>query len=122
MLSAGWPETVPGVTVDRQCGSSQQSLHFAVAGVVAGHYDAVVAGGVESMSRVPDARGTPPNMPFWIGEGPGRSRERDLHHFLRNRVSKSRRAMASPSRLRGAWKSPGLRSANSPKVATFPLM
>ncbi|ABK72443.1 thiolase family protein [Mycolicibacterium smegmatis] len=53
VLSAGWPETVPGVTVDRQCGSSQQSLHFAVAGVVAGHYDVVVAGGVESMSRTP---------------------------------------------------------------------
>lgn len=53
VLSAGWPETVPGVTVDRQCGSSQQSLHFAVAGVVAGHYDVVVAGGVESMTRTP---------------------------------------------------------------------
>jgi acetyl-CoA acetyltransferase family protein len=44
---------VPGVTVDRQCGSSQQSVHFAAAGVVAGHYDVVVAGGVESMSRTP---------------------------------------------------------------------
>lgn len=53
LLTAGWPESVPGVTVDRQCGSSQQSLHFAVAGVVAGHYDVVVAGGVESMSRTP---------------------------------------------------------------------
>jgi len=53
LLTAGWPETVPGVTVDRQCGSSQQSVHFAAAGVVAGHYDAVVAGGVESMSRIP---------------------------------------------------------------------
>ena len=53
LLAAGWPESVPGVTVDRQCGSSQQSIHFAAAGVVAGHYDAVVAGGVESMSRVP---------------------------------------------------------------------
>ncbi|ORA37070.1 thiolase family protein [Mycobacterium aquaticum] len=53
VLAAGWPETVPGVTVDRQCGSSQQSLHFAVAGVIAGHYDVVVAGGVESMSRTP---------------------------------------------------------------------
>ncbi len=52
LLTAGWPETVPGVTVDRQCGSSQQSVHFAAAGVVAGHYDVVVAGGVESMSRV----------------------------------------------------------------------
>ena len=53
LLTAGWPETVPGVTVDRQCGSSQQSVHFAAAGVVAGHYDIVVAGGVESMSRTP---------------------------------------------------------------------
>ncbi len=53
VLAAGWPESVPGVTVDRQCGSSQQSIHFAAAGVVAGHYDAVVAGGVESMSRTP---------------------------------------------------------------------
>jgi acetyl-CoA acyltransferase len=53
LLAAGWPESVPGVTVDRQCGSSQQSIHFAAAGLVAGHYDVVVAGGVESMSRVP---------------------------------------------------------------------
>ncbi|QZA08862.1 acetyl-CoA C-acyltransferase [Mycolicibacter heraklionensis] len=53
VLSAGWPETVPAVTVDRQCGSSQQSVHFAAAGVIAGHYDVVVAGGVESMSRTP---------------------------------------------------------------------
>lgn len=52
-LSAGWPESVTGVTVDRQCGSSQQAVHFAAAGVIAGHYDMVVAGGVESMSRVP---------------------------------------------------------------------
>ena len=52
VLTAGWPEIVPGVTVDRQCGSSQQSVHFAAAGVVAGH-DVVVAGGVESMSRTP---------------------------------------------------------------------
>ncbi|OBI73022.1 thiolase family protein [Mycobacterium sp. E740] len=53
LLAAGWPESVPGVTVDRQCGSSQQSIHFAAAGVIAGHYDVVVAGGVESMSRTP---------------------------------------------------------------------
>src|ERR687886_1494448 len=53
VLAAGWPETVPGTTIDRQCGSSQQAVHFAAAGLVAGHYDVVVAGGVESMSRVP---------------------------------------------------------------------
>jgi acetyl-CoA acyltransferase len=52
-LAAGLPETVPGVTVDRQCGSSQQAVHFAAAGVIAGQYDMVIAGGVEMMSRVP---------------------------------------------------------------------
>jgi len=53
VLAAGWPESVPATTVDRQCGSSQQALHFAVQGVMAGAYDVVVAAGVESMSRVP---------------------------------------------------------------------
>jgi acetyl-CoA acyltransferase len=52
-LAAGFPESVPGTTVDRQCGSSQQAVHFGAAGLIAGHYDVVVAGGVESMSRVP---------------------------------------------------------------------
>ncbi|MCW2501340.1 MAG: acetyl-CoA acetyltransferase [Frankiales bacterium] len=53
VLSAGWPETVPGTTIDRQCGSSQQSVHFAAAGVISGQYDLAVAGGVEMMSRTP---------------------------------------------------------------------
>ena len=53
VLAAGWPETVPAVTINRACGSSQQALESAVHGVVAGAYDVVVAGGVESMSRVP---------------------------------------------------------------------
>jgi acetyl-CoA acyltransferase len=53
VLSAGWPESVPGTTVDRQCGSSQQAVHFAAAGVVSGQYDLAVAGGVEVMSRTP---------------------------------------------------------------------
>lgn len=52
-LAAGFPESVTGVTVDRQCGSSQQAAHFAAACVIAGQYDVVIAGGVESMSRVP---------------------------------------------------------------------
>jgi len=63
VLAAGWPLSVPGVTVDRQCGSSQQSVHFAAAGLVSGQYDVVVAGGVESMSRVP--------MGSSIGSQPG---------------------------------------------------
>jgi len=53
VLAAGWPETVPGTTIDRQCGSSQQAAHFAAQGVIAGAYDVVVAAGVEVMSRVP---------------------------------------------------------------------
>jgi acetyl-CoA acetyltransferase family protein len=53
VLAAGWPEIVPGTTIDRQCGSSQQAAHFAAQGVMAGAYDIVVAGGVEVMSRVP---------------------------------------------------------------------
>jgi acetyl-CoA acyltransferase len=53
VLAAGWPESVPGLTVDRQCGSSQQAVHQAAAGVISGQYDIAVAGGVESMSRVP---------------------------------------------------------------------
>src|SRR3954470_3859009 len=52
-LSAGFPDSVPATTVDRQCGSSQQAVHFAAQGVISGAYDLVVACGVESMSRVP---------------------------------------------------------------------
>jgi acetyl-CoA acyltransferase len=53
LLAAGFPDSVPGTTVDRQCGSSQQALHFAAQGVMAGAYDVVIAAGVESMTRVP---------------------------------------------------------------------
>jgi acetyl-CoA acyltransferase len=53
VLSAGFPDSVPATTVDRQCGSSQQAAHFAAQGVIAGAYDIVIAAGVESMSRVP---------------------------------------------------------------------
>jgi acetyl-CoA acyltransferase len=53
LLAAGYPESVPGVTVDRQCGSSQQAVHFAAQGVIAGAYDVAIASGSESMSRIP---------------------------------------------------------------------
>ncbi|MFI8824965.1 thiolase family protein [Streptomyces sp. NPDC053431] len=67
-LGAGLPETVPATTVDRQCGSSQQAVHFAAQGVMSGAYDIVVACGVESMSRVPMWSNVPPGAdPF----GPG---------------------------------------------------
>jgi acetyl-CoA acetyltransferase family protein len=64
VLSAGFPESVPGTTVDRQCGSGQQALHFAAQGVMAGAYDVVIAAGVESMTRVP--------MGSTILNGPGK--------------------------------------------------
>jgi acetyl-CoA acyltransferase len=64
VLAAGFPESVPGTTIDRQCGSSQQSAHFAAQGVMAGVYDIAVAAGVESMTRVP--------MGAAMQQGPGR--------------------------------------------------
>jgi acetyl-CoA acetyltransferase family protein len=63
VLAAGFPDSVPGTTVDRQCGSSQQAAHFAAQGVIAGAYDIAVAAGVESMTRVP--------MGITMQQGPG---------------------------------------------------
>jgi acetyl-CoA acyltransferase len=63
-LAAGFPETIPSTTVDRQCGSSQQSIHFAAQGVMAGAYDLVVASGVENMTRVPMGSSTMGQNPF----------------------------------------------------------
>ncbi|GHO75771.1 acetyl-CoA acyltransferase [Ktedonobacter sp. SOSP1-85] len=64
-LAAGFPESVPGTTVDRQCGSSQQAIHFAAQGVISGAYDIVIAGGVESMTRVPMGSSSQgPGAPF----------------------------------------------------------
>jgi len=65
VLAAGWPESVPGTTIDRQCGSSQQSVHFAAAGLISGQYDVVVAGGVENMSAIP--MGSPVKDPDLFG-------------------------------------------------------
>lgn len=68
LLGAGFPETVPGTTVDRQCGSSQQAIHFAAQGVISGSYDIVIAAGVESMSRVPMGSSVLPGSdPFGAG-------------------------------------------------------
>lgn len=67
-LGAGFPESVPGTTVDRQCGSSQQAISFAAQGVLAGAYDVVIAAGVESMSRVPMGSSVlPGSNPFGAG-------------------------------------------------------
>jgi acetyl-CoA C-acetyltransferase len=67
VLASKLPESVPGVSVDRQCGSSQQALHFAAQAVISGSQDLVIAGGVESMTRVP--MGLPATLPFKHGFG-----------------------------------------------------
>src|SRR6266542_3344014 len=65
-LAAGFPESVPGTTIDRQCGSSQQAAHFAAQAVIAGVHDIVIAAGVEVMTRVPMGASVQsgPGMPF----------------------------------------------------------
>src|SRR5215207_4725514 len=64
VLAAGWPETIPGATVNRACGSSQQALDFAAQAVMSGQQDVVVAGGVEVMSRVPLGAARAEGMPY----------------------------------------------------------
>jgi len=64
VLAAGWPDTIPGVTINRACGSSQSAVDFAAGMVMAGQYEVVVAGGVESMSRVPLGAGRDLGRPF----------------------------------------------------------
>jgi acetyl-CoA acyltransferase len=67
VLGAGWPESIPGTTVDRQCGSSQQAVHFAAAAVISGQVDVAVAGGVEAMTRVPMGSSIGANVGFPFG-------------------------------------------------------
>jgi acetyl-CoA acyltransferase len=64
VLAAGWPESIPGTTVDRACGSSQQAVHFAAATVMSGQADVVIAGGVEAMSRVPLGSARQTGLPY----------------------------------------------------------
>ncbi|MGH8945695.1 MAG: thiolase family protein [Acidimicrobiia bacterium] len=84
VLAAGFPDTVPGVTIDRQCGSSQQSVHFAAQAVMAGAQDIVIAAGVENMTRVP--------MGVTAQQGPGlpfgaRMLERYAHGLVPQGIS-----------------------------------
>ncbi|HEY1526430.1 MAG TPA: thiolase family protein [Candidatus Angelobacter sp.] len=79
VLAAGFPESVPGTTVDRQCGSSQQAIHFAAQGVIAGSYDIAIGCGVESMTRVPmgASASNGPGKPF----GPAMMNRYNNVHF-----------------------------------------
>jgi len=110
-VSAGLPQHVPATTVDRQCGSSQQAIHFAAAGVAAGHYDLVVACGVESMSRVPMASnargGTGPFPPSFLSAIDGRLwAQFRVAQVLADRYGITRQDMdayALESHRRAAW-------------------
>jgi acetyl-CoA C-acetyltransferase len=79
-LSAGLPESVPGVTIDRQCGSSQQAVHFAAQGVLSGTQDLVVAAGVENMSMVPMGSSVAGKSPFGTG-WQGRYGDQEISQF-----------------------------------------
>ncbi len=79
VLAAGWPESVPSTTVDRQCGSSQQAAHFAAQGVMAGSYDVVVAAGVELMSLVPMGASIGSGVGFPFGSAMDRYADVELY-------------------------------------------
>ncbi|MCA1982034.1 acetyl-CoA C-acyltransferase [Nocardioides nematodiphilus] len=113
LLGAGFPESVPGVTVDRQCGSSQQALHFAAQGVIAGAYDVAIASGVESMSRIPigsqflgkDFAGPKVGARYDRGLVPqGISAELIAHRWDLSRTQLDEFAAASHQRAARAWK------------------
>lgn len=91
VLAAGWPESVPGTTLDRQCGSSQQALHFAAAAVASGQAELVVAGGVESMTRVPMGSSVGDAAPF---SDQIRDRYRGVEGFAEDSRCRSTRASA----------------------------
>jgi acetyl-CoA C-acetyltransferase len=118
-LSAGLPEEVPGTTVDRQCGSSQQAVHFAAQGVLAGAYDLVVAGGVEVMSLVPIGAGALAGVQAGYGSPYGgqgwlarygdqeisqfRGAELMAEHWDLGRLAMEELAFASHARAARAW-------------------
>ncbi|HET6153860.1 MAG TPA: thiolase family protein [Marmoricola sp.] len=113
LLGAGFPESVPGVTVDRQCGSSQQALHFAAQGVIAGAYDVAIASGVESMSRNPigsqflgkDFFGPEVNARYDGGLVPqGISAELIAGHWKLSRAQLDEFSAESHQRAARAWK------------------
>ena len=111
VLAAGFDETVPATTIDRQCGSSQQAAHFAAQGVIAGAYDIVIAAGVESMSRVPlgssRAGGTlAPGLAARYPEGlvgQGVSAELIAHKWRLSRRELDEFSAASHRRATDAW-------------------
>jgi acetyl-CoA acyltransferase len=125
-VSAGLPQTVPATTVDRQCGSSQQAMHFAAAGVAAGHYDMVIACGVEVMSRVPMASnargGTGPFPPSFLEHIDGRlwAQFRVARCWPTSGMSRERTWTASPSRATAVQPRPGTLDTSPTKQSPSP--
>ncbi len=116
VLAAGWPETIPGTTVNRACGSSQQALDFAVHAVMSGQQDVVVAGGVEVMSRVPLGSARATGMPY----GPKVLARYDDFSFNQGLSAEMIATSSPPTRACGApapWKSWARSSRPSPKTA-----
>jgi acetyl-CoA acyltransferase len=112
VLAAGFDEHIPGTTIDRQCGSSQQAVHFAAAGIAAGENDIVIVGGVESMSRVPlgsSASGGSPMSPRLRARYPqglvnqGVSAELIAHRWGFDRTALDTFAAESHARSAQAW-------------------
>lgn len=112
VLAAGFAESVPATTIDRQCGSSQQAVHFAVQGIFAGAYDTVLVGGVESMSRVPlgsSLAGVSPMSPRMRQRYPeglvnqGVSAELIAHRWGLGRAELDAYAARSHARAADAW-------------------
>lgn len=115
VLAAGLPESVPGVSVDRQCGSGQQAVSFAAQGVAAGAYDLVIAGGVESMSQAPTPPSFVPGAPLGPQYSPrmlarypelmpqGRSSELMNQHFHLTREALDAYSVRSHERAAAAW-------------------
>jgi acetyl-CoA acyltransferase len=129
-IAAGWPEAIPGVTINRACGSSLQAIEFAAMGVMAGRYDLVVAGGVESMSKVPlgasRAVGEPygPEMKSRYGveafdQGPGAERMAERWRLSRTRLdefSLKSHVRAAAATDAGAFDAQLIRVASAPQL------
>jgi acetyl-CoA acyltransferase len=132
VLAAGWPESVPGTTIDRQCGSSQQAVHFAAAGVISGQYDVAVAGGVEVMTRVPmgSSIGTDVGLPFgprllerynneWFNQGTGAEMIAERWGFSRQQIDEfSLGSHEKAAAARRHWTSSQGSSRRSKKTAS----
>ena len=116
-LAAGLPEAVPGVTVDRQCGSSQQAVHFAAQAVLSGTADLVVAGGVQNMSMIPIAAAMAAGQAFGFDDPFGGS-EGWRARYGDQEISQFRAADMIAAKWTACWDEPHCRSTVTPGTAS----